>query len=415
MKCWRKIIAGSLLIVLVLQSVFISVHFTTAGQRMIIHVDNAVRDVGDGAHDIREETRKKRPRPQLRQKQQNPQKQPGHPLQAKPVQPLGDAIAGGSLEGEGDRQAKHLDETIAGVEGLNMKLNLPSTTKGVPVNYQEKDFSFDGPKPENLGDQCIPPLILLHIGKTGGTTLSSTLSKLKKQEKNRGERHFFPLYMQSHYYNLNSIPRFNPSTEVVDKLAREKLLEEGPTPSMCVAFFVRDPVDRWLSGFLSRLRRGCPAHCHDEGGQRHIRELYAFWNFPTPNSLGEALFDEQTGEPNEVAIFAHEGVFHTHVHLSHYLPDLVKHIEAGRIQFVGRQESFDEDSEKLLELLEVDGARKEEGASNAHSGAVLHEAPSELDHMKGKKRSVGLPSCCKRRVARMANRASILRRCILRR
>merc|ERR1719461_1821323 len=32
-------------------------------------------------------------------------------------------------------------------------------------------------------------------------------------------------------------------------------------PDDCFYFFVRDPVDRWVSGFLSRLRKGCPSSC----------------------------------------------------------------------------------------------------------------------------------------------------------
>jgi len=30
-------------------------------------------------------------------------------------------------------------------------------------------------------------------------------------------------------------------------------------------FFVRDPADKWVSGFNSRLRQGCPALCNTGG------------------------------------------------------------------------------------------------------------------------------------------------------
>eukprot|EP00438_Fugacium_kawagutii_P035949 Skav209016 [mRNA] locus=scaffold2629:27550:28695:+ [translate_table: standard] len=55
----------------------------------------------------------------------------------------------------------------------------------------------------------------------------------------------------------------------------------------CYVTFVRDPIQRWISGFLSRWRRSCPSHCQDWSPA----EAVGFKKFPTPNKLAEAFSD----------------------------------------------------------------------------------------------------------------------------
>eukprot|EP00438_Fugacium_kawagutii_P035950 Skav209017 [mRNA] locus=scaffold2629:33003:34195:+ [translate_table: standard] len=55
----------------------------------------------------------------------------------------------------------------------------------------------------------------------------------------------------------------------------------------CYVTFVRDPIQRWISGFLSRWRRSCPSHCSDW----QPSEVIGFKRFPTPNKLAEAFSD----------------------------------------------------------------------------------------------------------------------------
>ena len=66
----------------------------------------------------------------------------------------------------------------------------------------------------------------IHIGKTGGTAIKKLLARTK-------------ISFHSHGF----------------------LLGKGD-PGDTYVFFVRDPVERWVSGYLSRLRQGCPAHFH---------------------------------------------------------------------------------------------------------------------------------------------------------
>lgn len=97
----------------------------------------------------------------------------------------------------------------------------------------------------------------LHIGKTGGTEITQDLVKSKQIKLIFGHGHDF-------------------------------ILGKG-RPGDKYVFFVRDPCDRWVSGFLSRLRQGCPSHCHLVGssnfGFERGKELETYYNFPTPDSL----------------------------------------------------------------------------------------------------------------------------------
>jgi hypothetical protein len=79
----------------------------------------------------------------------------------------------------------------------------------------------------------------------------------------------------------------------------------GVAPGDEVFFFLRDPIDRFVSGFYSRLRRGRP-----------LRDLTwtaseerAFARFRTPNALAEAL-SSPDAEPASHAREAMRGINH---------------------------------------------------------------------------------------------------------
>ena len=93
----------------------------------------------------------------------------------------------------------------------------------------------------------------LHISKTGGTAVVEALSPIAER---------FNIILHKHQTKLRDIP----STERV-------------------FFFVRDPIQRFVSGFWSRYRRGAPRYNYqwDEG------EARAFSRFQSPNELAEAL------------------------------------------------------------------------------------------------------------------------------
>ncbi len=105
-------------------------------------------------------------------------------------------------------------------------------------------------------------LHFLHIGKTGGTALKHAIGSAQAAtSENKARRPYF-VHLHRHAIGLRDIP------------AGERFF-----------FFVRDPVDRFVSGFYSRLREGRPRYTARWSEQ----ERKAFKRFPTPSRLASAL------------------------------------------------------------------------------------------------------------------------------
>jgi hypothetical protein len=106
-----------------------------------------------------------------------------------------------------------------------------------------------------------------------------------------------------------------------------------------VAFFIRDPVRRFVSGFNSRLRKGMPRH--NSGWSAN--EEAAFKRFPSASELGEAL---SSGDPElrAAAEAAMHAISHARRGLAHHL-ESAEFLESNRrhIVFIGEQETFDQD------------------------------------------------------------------------
>jgi hypothetical protein len=100
-----------------------------------------------------------------------------------------------------------------------------------------------------------PRAHMIHIGKTGGTALKDTLHPVAHAGR-------YQIRTHPHTVRLSSIP-------------------EGDK----VFFVIRDPLERYVSGFNSRLRCGRPTH----NSPWNDGERAAFTEFPTPDSLGIAL------------------------------------------------------------------------------------------------------------------------------
>jgi hypothetical protein len=120
--------------------------------------------------------------------------------------------------------------------------------------------------PEHISDAVTnePQLkyALLHIGKTGGTSLGALIRKLKADDAD------LRISKLRHRAKLHSTAQERPNTQI--------------------GFVIRDPASRFLSSFNSRLRSGRPAHEHAWKTDEAI--VYAF--FPTANDLGEALYSK---------------------------------------------------------------------------------------------------------------------------
>ncbi|GMI36962.1 hypothetical protein TrRE_jg7147 [Triparma retinervis] len=143
-------------------------------------------------------------------------------------------------------------------------------------------------------------LHFIHIGKTGGTYFVNNM----------------PPGIRNHWHHMQL------GDLKVENRDNHKYI-----------FFVRDPVDRWISAFMSRYRLGCPSHCHlgEEG------EMRTFHLFPTPNSLAEALGTKLGKSSNALT-------YHTHRTTSFYLKDIDNlRAEIDHVAFVGDFRSLKKD------------------------------------------------------------------------
>ncbi len=159
-----------------------------------------------------------------------------------------------------------------------------------------------GDIPTKTNQMADRSFLFLHIGKTGGTALRAVL-----------EQHA----ARSGQDSMRKLPH---------KFTLHRVIYEFPEAQ--IGLFVRDPVQRFVSGFLSRRRCGRPRY----NSTWSVEETRAFTMFPTPTQLGEAL-----ARRDPEAICAVAAIQHTRRNLAHYLHD-VSTLERfrGRIGFIGR-------------------------------------------------------------------------------
>lgn len=134
----------------------------------------------------------------------------------------------------------------------------------------------------------IPPICVLHIGKTGGSFLRSVL-------KHNQDRWTLPLNLLGHEATaFGTAKRFGPDRQL--------------------AFVVRDPLLRFSSGFYSRQRQGRPTYQSDWTAE----EAAAFRWFETPEDLALALASPKEVEKS-AALFAFNSIRHLKSDLRHHL------------------------------------------------------------------------------------------------
>lgn len=167
---------------------------------------------------------------------------------------------------------------------------------------------------------------LLHIGKTGGTSLKQVLSSNGVDRTADGRR------IRTHFHG----------TKLVDVLAENKRNQ--------AVFFLRDPVSRFVSGFNSRLRQGAPiAHIPWKPAETAV-----FTNFRTANDLAEAL-SARDDQQQDSAFVAMDALIHSRMHLTFWLRSpAYLDSRTARIVFVGLQEHYCDDVTSLLRLLVPD-------------------------------------------------------------
>lgn len=133
---------------------------------------------------------------------------------------------------------------------------------GAPVPSPLARSESRKPQPSPPSREGHPRAHFLHIGKSGGTAVKTALKPLVEAGP-------FDLVLHRHPFTLAKIP-------------------EGE------AFFfsLRDPIERFVSGFSSRQREGRPRHYRPWGPYERL----AFSRFETANALALALWSEDDDE-----------------------------------------------------------------------------------------------------------------------
>jgi hypothetical protein len=170
---------------------------------------------------------------------------------------------------------------------------------------------------EKMGGPAAGPIHILHIGKTGGTALKAALAPFAAEGK---------FVLHGHETRCRDCP-----------------------PGAGIFFVVRHPVDRFVSAFNSRLRRGRPRFDYPW----RLRQALVFSLFRSANALAEGL-----GSRNPLVRLAAGlsmgSIGHLRRRLSYW-------IDAGELErnprlIIGTVETLDADLQSLLAIAGIDGA-----------------------------------------------------------
>ncbi len=160
---------------------------------------------------------------------------------------------------------------------------------------------------------------VLHVGKTGGTALTHGLRPYLDSGP-------YSILLHGHETTLRDVPR------------REKIV-----------FFLRHPVDRFVSGFYSRQRQGRPRL----NVPWSAAEAIAFAQFETANDLALGLSSSDP-EHRRQAIDAMNGIGHVRDSVYKWIgSDAAFRHRAKDILFIGFQEQFEEDFRRLKAILHI--------------------------------------------------------------
>jgi len=183
----------------------------------------------------------------------------------------------------------------------------------------------------------------IHIGKTGGTAIKHAMGINRKSYEN--EQHI--IIGHRHAITLKDVN------------IGEKFF-----------FIVRDPIDRFISAFYSRKRKGMP-RIYNEWSKK---EKKAFTNFSTPNELAKAIYSENTLEKDN-ALDAMNSIDHIKTSYWDWFYD--KNYFLSRkddVMFIGNQKNLNEDFIKLKNILEL--------PSSIHlpnDPIKMHKNPDDVD------------------------------------
>lgn len=181
----------------------------------------------------------------------------------------------------------------------------------------------------------------LHIGKTGGSALKYALKDILSTKT-----HLLILH-EKHHITLKHLPK------------GEKVI-----------FAVRNPVERYISGFCSRLRKGRPKYNY----QWSKGEEEAFTLFNTPNELAISLSSKDV-KLRSKAFKAMRSI--QHVRSSYWDWFINEEFFYDRIKdvlFVCQQEQLDDDFDKVKNILNIP-----ESIILPNDAVLAHKNPFEMD------------------------------------
>ncbi len=167
----------------------------------------------------------------------------------------------------------------------------------------------------------------VHIPKTGGTGIGEFFTRLSRE-----------------------IGPENVPTKFAHPWTVAEILEQFP--EIRLHFIIRDPLERAVSGFLSRLRMGRPLHDHTW----NLDEAATFSFFAEPQQLLRGLMsdDERT---KSAALFGYENVPHLKRNYIYYFQS-VEYI-SGIMNNIGSVRRIDRTAEFLQDMIAVIGADPE--------------------------------------------------------
>jgi hypothetical protein len=186
-----------------------------------------------------------------------------------------------------------------------------------------------------------PKLHFIHVGKTGGSAIAFALKAHTRQ-------HEYHIQLHGHNTKLNDIPE------------GEKLF-----------FCVRDPMDRFVSGFYSRQRQGRPKY----NSPWRKEEKMAFKIFKTPNELALALSSEDAAYKAQ-AEFAMRSIAHVKSSYWDWFGDESYFTKRfPDILWVCHQDRLKKDFDVLKKMLHI----PEEVALPGKHSVAAHANPDGLD------------------------------------
>lgn len=181
---------------------------------------------------------------------------------------------------------------------------------------------------------------LLHVRKTGGTAVKHALAPCAGTDRCRIELH-------PHGTRLRDVP-----------------------PGESVVFFVRDPIDRFVSGFFSKQRQGRPRYDNPWTPD----EQAAFERFASPNALAVALSSADEAV-NAAAVRAMKTIRHVKSSYWDWFEDPAYfRSRVPDIFFIGFVETLDADFARLRDKLGLPA-----GVTLPEGDVEAHRNPRDLD------------------------------------